>query len=173
MTCLRHSPTAINKALCVFSSIISQMLNESSQKKAGRAVHRFLVIHWFPSFHPQLLFYWTNLHMCGAAVRNTQCRRDPPAPHPPSMGEQWQHKLCPTNAPRASRWHTGVSEEHLSLPGVLWIPLQWTLQRASVPVITSLVTDLSILGARETRGLITSSDYLLQKQVKWENINFK
>lgn len=137
MICLNHSPTVINRALRVFSSIISQRLNETSQEKAGRAVHRFLVIHWFPSFHPRLLCYWTSLHskVCAAAVSNVLCKRDPPAPHSLSTGEQWQHQRCPTNTPSASRWPIGLSEEHLSLSGVLCI----LLQKASMPVATSLV----------------------------------
>lgn len=139
MICLKHSPTVIYRALCIFSSIISQRLNKISQKKAGRAVHRFLVIHWLPSFHPQLLFYWTSLHSNERGSAVMPSARDPPAPHWPSMGEQWQHQHHPTNTPSASRWPTGLFEKQFSLPRVLCSPLQWTLQQATMPAATSLV----------------------------------
>lgn len=138
MIYLKHSPTVINRPLCIFSSIISQRLNKISQKKAGRAVHRFLVIHWLPSFHPQLLFYWTSLHSNEHGAAEMPRARDPPAPHWSSMGEQWQHQHHPTNTPSAFRWPTGLSEEQFSLPGALCSPLQWTLQQATMLICLCL-----------------------------------
>jgi len=47
---------------------------------------------------------------------NEQCRVDPPAHYPPSMGEQWQHQHCPPQTPPVPHNHVVASLVLLSWP---------------------------------------------------------
>lgn len=177
MICLKQSPVVITRALCVFL-VLLQRLDKTFQKKAGRAVRWFLVIHWFPSFHPQLELYSSSWHgrVHGAAVKWCPVQDRPAyktSPLPTFQGRVaaspavlCKHPLCLLVNCRAL-WIIP-----LILRGTLHAPTvnPATEKRASTVWLLVLsclydLTNLSILYAWETRGWATSSNYLLQKQV--------